>query len=950
MLAAVLVAAGAIGAVSAHRYADLERELTGSALDRRQAIATLAAATYSEKLDRVVDIGVSLATRVRFQELVAAGRWDEAVRILERVPLDFSFVDRVFLADRSGTLQADVPALPGVRGRNFSDREWFRGVSGAWAPYVSPLYRREALPQRDVIAIAVPIRDTAAAVTGILVLQVKLESFFQWAAQLDVGPDARVLVLDHGGRAAFDSQPQAEGVESLVRFEAPAARGWRVVVLQPERVAFAARDAALRRVALDGVLIAVLAIAAGGLGWVAMARRRREEAARAHSAGLEQAHEVLSRQAERLRIVHDIDRAIIAEANPEAIAAAVIDPVRRLLGAARAIVNLFDHAAGEVEWLAAAGRHRVRVGPGVRYSMRLMGDLAAMKRGEPQKIDVGALPAGPETQALLDSGVRQYIAVPMIAGGELIGALSYGGDQPEFPAEQVAIAQEVATQLAIAIAQARLFRRLGESERRYSDLLGNVHLAAVMLDRDGRITYCNDFLLRLTGWRAEELIGQSWIERVVPADNLGIRDRFAAIVSGRAEGRHGENEIVTRDGERRVMHWSNSVLRAAGGEVVGLASLGEDITERKRAEQEIRALNATLEQRVAERTAELDDLYNRAPCGYHSVDGDGLIVRMNDTWLAWLGYARGEVVGKMRHAELMTPASAAKLRGEAFPLFRSQGWLKDVEFEYRRKDGSTFPGSLNATSVLDADGRFVMSRSTVVDITERKRIESELQAANRELEGFSYSVSHDLRAPLRAIDGYARMLEEDFGPRLDAEGRRLLGVVRANAMRMGQLIDDLLAFSRVSRTDPLRLPVDMGALAREAAGEVADGAAAPVEFEALPPARGDRALLKQVWVNLVANACKFSAKRERPQVRVGGKANGTELVYWVRDNGAGFDPRYAGKLFGVFQRLHRDDEFPGTGVGLAIVQRVVTRHGGRVWAEGEQGKGACFYFSLPKEG
>jgi light-regulated signal transduction histidine kinase (bacteriophytochrome) len=213
-------------------------------------------------------------------------------------------------------------------------------------------------------------------------------------------------------------------------------------------------------------------------------------------------------------------------------------------------------------------------------------------------------------------------------------------------------------------------------------------------------------------------------------------------------------------------------------------------------------------------------------------------------------------------------------------------------------------------------------------------------------------VSHDLRAPLRAIDGYARMLEEDCADGLNAEGRRLLGVVRTSAHRMGQLIEDLLALSRTGRQQPARLPLDMDRLAREVAAELAaqHQTIAAVEVAALPPAQGDPGLLRQVWTNLIGNGMKYSGKSERPRVEVGGRAEEKENVFWVRDNGVGFDMKYAERLFGVFQRLHRPEEFPGTGVGLAIVQRVITRHGGRVWAEAKPGEGACFYFSLPREG
>jgi len=230
---------------------------------------------------------------------------------------------------------------------------------------------------------------------------------------------------------------------------------------------------------------------------------------------------------------------------------------------------------------------------------------------------------------------------------------------------------------------------------------------------------------------------------------------------------------------------------------------------------------------------------------------------------------------------------------------------------------------------------------------------TELEAANKELESFSYSVSHDLRVPLRAIDGYSQMLEEDYAPALDAEGRRLLHVIRENSRRMGALIDDLLAFSRLGRKPIASSVIDMNALVAEVLKELRSPAATngPITTIAnLPAAYGDRTLLKQVWVNLLSNALKFGGKSGAPQIEVNGINGGAETVYSVKDNGVGFDMQYYGKLFSVFQRLHRQDEFPGTGVGLAIVQRVVTRHGGRVWAEGQIDQGATFHFALPMRG
>jgi signal transduction histidine kinase len=226
---------------------------------------------------------------------------------------------------------------------------------------------------------------------------------------------------------------------------------------------------------------------------------------------------------------------------------------------------------------------------------------------------------------------------------------------------------------------------------------------------------------------------------------------------------------------------------------------------------------------------------------------------------------------------------------------------------------------------------------------------SALESANQELESFSYSVSHDLRAPLRAIDGFSLMLLEDCGSQMDAEGQRYVATIRASTQRMGQLIDDLLAFSRVGRQPLHKAVVDMTRLARAAAAEAAreaSGAQPELLICELPPAFGDSSLLKQVWLNLIGNAVKYSSKTPSPRVEVTSQSTDGVTVYRVRDNGAGFDMQFAHKLFKVFQRLHGQDEFAGTGVGLALVQRIVARHGGRIWAESAPGEGATFQFTV----
>jgi signal transduction histidine kinase len=539
--------------VAVQSYRAIDEELTAAATSRRASLSYLAAITLAEKLDRVVDLGVSLATRVRFRDLVTEGKWTEAVKIMASVPKDFPAIDRIFLSDLGGRLMADVPEVPALHGRDFSFRDWYKGVSAGWKPYVSQVYKRAAAPQIEVVAVAIPIKSQAGDVVGVLVLQVKLESFFAWLKEIDFGPRGQLYVVDRTGTLAFypDLPPQSEplslagfplvqkvlaggrgveiakdplnGADNVVAYEPLPKYGWGVVAEQPVEAAFASRDAQLHRILIAYGMIAIFSL------------------------------------------------------------------------------------------------------------------------------------------------IAMYLGV--------------------------------------------------------------------------------------------RIIGQQ-----------------------------------------------------------------------RRAAEEADA-KAELERRVAERTAEL-------------------------------------------------------------------------------------------------------------------------QHSNQELESFSYSVSHDLRTPLRAIDGFAAILDEDHREAIGAMGRQHLATIRKNTQRMARLIDDLLDFARLGRTPIATRTIDMEALVRDVIrdlrGLLADADKAEIDLQALPAAEGDATLLRQVWVNLLSNALKFSTGQDHPRIEVGGESAGNECAYYVRDNGVGFDMNYDDKLFGVFQRLHAVDEFPGSGVGLAIVKRIVARHGGSVSAESVVGAGATFRFTLPR--
>jgi signal transduction histidine kinase len=545
----VLVVAGVL-IVALQSYRVVDRELTQSALARRGAVSFLAATVLTEKFDRLLDIGVALATRVRFRQLVERGRWEEAIAILATVSRDFPFIDHISLDDLGGTQRADLPPDPQAHGQSFAHRDWHQSVVRTGRPYVSRLYRRGSAPQRNVFVAAIPIKSDAGAMIAMLVLQVRSDLFFEWTRGVDVDPGGFVFVVDQRGFLAY----------------------------RPDRPL----------------------------------------------------------QAE----LSDYSRA---------------PPVQRVLQGKRGVEILPD----------------------------------------------------PETH---DERVVAY---------QPIGAHGWG----------VVLSEPAASVFALR----------------------------------------NDQL--------------NWMV-------------FTYLLS----------------------------LVSLGA----LAYFASRIAVHRRQIEQAGETHAELERRVRERTVELE-------------------------------------------------------------------------------------------------------------------------RANRELEGFSYSVSHDLRAPVRAIEGFARILEEEAADKLDPQARKYLGMVRDNGRRMGVLIESLLEFSRLGRRALNLGDTDMGELARDVFEELSGGMPSNPEFTlaAMPRARCDRALIRQVWTNLISNAIKFTGKTPAPRIEVGGSVGNGESTYYVRDNGAGFDMRYYEKMFGVFQRLHGEHEFAGTGVGLALVQRIVERHGGRVWAEGKVGEGATFWFSLP---
>jgi PAS domain S-box-containing protein len=508
--------------------------------------------------------------------------------------------------------------------------------------------------------------------------------------------------------------------------------------------------------------------------------------------------------------------------------------------------------------------------------------------------------------------------------------------------------------------QAQAEKASRESEAQLQTIVENLDEGVIVSGLDGRLLQWNRAALKLHGYSDSDQDRRSFTE-LIDTFELSTLDGAPVPVEQwplarilRGENLHNLELRVHRIGSdwHRTFNYGGTFVHDANNQSLLAIVTVNDITERKGAEEMLRGS----EERYRR-------LFESNPNPMWVFDLETLsFLAVNAAAVRHYGYSREEF-RVMTLKDIRPPEDVPALMDD---LSQKADGLEDPsQWRHRKKDGALIDVEITSHELLwlGRPAKLVL----INDVTERKRAEeqiqqlnaeleervvkrtAELEAANKELEAFSYSVSHDLRSPLRTVDGFSQAVLEDYGTKLPEEGRRYLRTIRQGAQRMGILIDDLLTFSRLSRLPLHKQTVDTAQLVRDSLEELdseRQGRKIDMCIGDLPPCHGDSALLKQVWVNLLSNALKYTRKCDMAVVEAGCQSDNGENIYFVRDNGTGFDMQYVDKLFGVFQRLHRTDEFEGTGVGLAIVQRVVHRHGGRVWAEAAVDRGATFYFTL----
>jgi PAS domain S-box-containing protein len=772
-----------------------------------------------------------------------------------------------------------------------------------------------------------------------------------------------------------------EAARSLLT-EAPAKGSTHVVVslvtemMDAEKLLFRERSrlslVETQRAAGFGAALGLVALTAIGIGYVRMRagvrQRQREETARA-------------RIADRLRSLTEATREFSATTYD---LSGLLDVVARRLGELLGDMCTIRAVSEDGEWLESTGAayHRdpellaatreVMALGRQRFGEGLSGRAAATGKplvvSETNPSDFAAM-SEPRYRPFLERlAITSSITIPLTCRGKVVGIASLMRSDPDRPYDDddFTFAESVADHAALAIGNARSYaaekeaaRALREARARFTRLSESGIIGVVVHDlgkdsrvlgRDNHVVEVNDALLNMLGYSRDEILsGRVAWKDLTPTEWIEVDARAIDQLSKSGIGDLREKEYIRKDGSRLPVLTGSAMLE---GDARQCVSFVLDLTERKQAQAAIEQLRH--ERALGEQKAQLAAIVDASDDAIIGKTLDGVITSWNPGAHRIFGYSADEAVGKS--ISLLIPPERES-EEPAILEHLARGQVQRFDTVRRRKDGRDIDVSVTSSPVRDTTGHVVGISKVARDITDRMRAEAALErakdaaeVASRELEAFSYSVAHDLRAPLRGMNGFARVLLDKYREKFDAEGQDWLEEILLNAKKMGSLIDGLLSLAQWTRSALRPERVDLTAIVRDVVERLRasePNRTVELQVEDKLCADVDSRLARALLENLLGNAWKFTSKAPTARIEFGVTEKDGSAAFFVRDNGAGFDMAFANKLFAPFQRLHTTDEFPGTGIGLATVQRIVHRHGGRIWAEGVVDGGATFWFAFP---
>jgi len=680
----------------------------------------------------------------------------------------------------------------------------------------------------------------------------------------------------------------------------------------------------------------------------------------------------LLRYNERLELLSYTASRLLASDNPQQIVEELCLKVMAFVDCDAFFNFLVDETVGRLHLNACAGipKESMREIKWLDYGVAVCGCAAR----DACRIVAENIPATPDvrTELVKSYGIKAYACHPLMQENRVLGTLSFGTrSRTTFSADDLAMMKAVADHVAVAMARIRTENALRESEQRYRQIIHYAPTSICEVDfTQGHFIEVNDEMCQILGYTRQELLATSIFSILDDEDAVRFTSWVQRSHSEERPARVVEYRVRTKEG-RLIWALMTATFRWSAGRIVGATVVAHDITEQKQTEESLRKLNAELEARVAEQTVEIRqtcDLAEEERQRFYNVlemlpayvillTPNYQVPFANRTFRERFGQAPGErcyehLFGRTEPCEICETYTVLKTgKSHQWQWKGPDGRIYDVfDYPFTDSNGATLilEMGIDVTDTKQAEAALKEVNETLEERVAKRT--AELEEANKELDSFIYSVSHDLRAPLRAIDGYSRMILRQQGNKFDENTKDRFNVIRDNVKLMDDLINDLLAFSRLGRESLSMSRLNLKALSRDVWKElktINPDRSMDLKIDSVPPAMGDHSLIRQVLINLFSNAVKFSRVRKATIIEMGGQGAEGENIYYIRDNGVGFDMQYHDKLFGVFQRLHSAADYEGTGVGLAIVQRIILRHGGRVWAEGEEGKGATFYFTLP---